>query len=80
MFRTFCEGTVNKTHRPFSKMSLDECHEQNNACVKEDEEQSALLRSRDVNEFLRGLEKTEVASQPSHHEDKAGKTIMCGLI
>ena len=36
--------------------------------------------ARVVNEFLCGLEKTEAASQPSHHEDKPGKTIMCGLI
>ena len=33
-----------------------------------------------VNESLRGLEKTEAASQPSQQEDKLSKTIMCGLI
>ena len=50
--------------------------------------QVALLRwmvagpemARVINEFLRGLEKTEAAPQPSHHEEKPGKTIMCGLI
>ena len=48
VFKAFCEGkfTVNKTHRPFSRMPQDESHEQNNVCVKEDGEQSALLRSR----------------------------------
>ena len=29
--------------------------------------------ARVVNEFLRGFEKTEAASQPSQHEDKPGK-------
>ena len=97
VFRAFCEGkfTVNKTHRPFSRMPLDESHEQNNACVNKDggavsltEKPVALLRwmvagpemARVVNEFLRGLKKTEAASQPSHREDKPGKTTMCGLI
>ena len=36
--------------------------------------------ARVVNEFLRGLEKTEAASQPSHNEDKPGKTVTCGFI
>ena len=76
-------------------MPLDKSHEQNIVCVKEDggavsltEKPAKLLRwmvagsemARVVNEFLRGLEKTEAASQPSHHEDKPGKTIMCCLI
>ena len=76
-------------------MPLDESHEQNNACVKEDggavsltEKPAALLRwmvagpemARVINEFLSGLEKTEAASQPSRHEDKPGKIIMCGFI
>ena len=53
IFAEFCKGkfTVNKTQRPFSRMALDESHEQNNACVKGDggavgltENSSALLR------------------------------------
>ncbi len=43
--------TLNKSGRPFSRMSLDECHEQNNACIKEEggavgltEKHLALLR------------------------------------
>ena len=96
VFRAFCEGKFTvKTHRPFSGMPLDESHEQNNACMKEDggavsltEKPVELLRwmvaglemARVVNEFLCGLEKTEATSQPSHHEDNPGKTIMCGLI
>ena len=51
------------------------------------EKPAALIRlmvaepemARVVKEFLRGLEKTEAASQPSHHEDEPGKTIMWGL-
>ena len=52
------------------------------------EKPAALLRwlvagpemARVVNEFVRGLEKTEAASQPSHHEDKPCKTTMCVLL
>ena len=47
VFRAFCKGkfTVNKTHRPFSTMPLDESHVVNIACVNEDGEESALLKS-----------------------------------
>ena len=35
IYEEFCKGkfTVNKSNRPFSRMPLDESHEQNNACV-----------------------------------------------
>ena len=53
VYAAFCEGkfTVNKTCRPFSRMALDESHEQNNASVKGDggavgltEKPAAVLR------------------------------------
>ncbi|MES9882849.1 MAG: hypothetical protein ABW185_18430 [Sedimenticola sp.] len=92
VFAAFCEGkfTVNKTSRPFSRMSLDESHEQNNACVKSDggaigltEKPAALLRwmvagpemSRVVGEFLCELDKKETSTQLRHHEDTPGKQV-----
>ena len=53
IYAKFCDGkfTANRSDRPFSRMSLDESHEQNNACVKEEggaigltEKPKALLR------------------------------------
>ena len=88
IYSVFCKGnfTVNRSTRPFSRMSLDESHEQNNACVKGEggavgltEKPTALLRwmvagpemARVVTEFLNGLEKTE-SNVHTHHEDTAG--------
>ena len=73
--------TFNKTTRPFSRMSLDESHEQNNACVKDDggpvwlpECPTALLRwmisgpemARIVGEFLDGLNRRDISAQVHH--------------
>ena len=89
VYAAFCEGkfTVNKTCRPFSRMTLDESHEQNNASVKGGggavgltEKPAALLRwmvagpelARVVGECLSGLDKKENTCHPHHHEDKPG--------
>ena len=89
IFAEFCKGkfTVNKTQRPFSRMALDESHEQNNACVKGDGgavgltgNSSALLRwmvsgpemARIIGEFHSVLDKKETVSQLHHHEDQPG--------
>ena len=80
-FTEFCAGnfSVNKTGNKFSAMALDQCHEQNNATVKESggaigllTNPSALRRwmmagpeiARMVSEF----EETPEASQYLHHE------------
>ena len=62
---------MNRSQRSFSRMSLDESHEHNNACVNEQggtigltETQTALLRwmvagpemARVVTEFLEGID------------------------
>ena len=68
-------------------MSLDESHEQNNACVKAEggavgltEKPTALLRwmvaepemARVVTEFIYGLDKTHKDAETYHHEDQPG--------
>ena len=73
--------TVKTSNRPFSNMSLDESHEQNNACVNEEggavgltETPTALLRwmvaepemARVVTEFLYGLDKTNKNAETNH--------------
>jgi len=80
---SFAKGnfTFNKTQRPLSKVSFDESHEQNNACVKDDggavgltECPTALLRwmvsgpemARVVGEFQDGLNRTDVSSHVRH--------------
>ena len=92
IFEAFCKGkvTVNKTQRAFSRMAIDESHEQNNACVKGDggavgltENPSALLRwmvsgpemARIIGEFRTVLDKKETVSQLHHHEDQPGDLI-----
>ena len=67
VYAAFCEGkfTVNKTCRPFSRMALDESHEQNNASVKGDG---------GVGEFLRRLDKKENTCHPHYYEDKPCKS------
>ena len=89
VYAEFCKGnfTVNRSSRPFSRMSLDESHEQNNACVKDEggavgltEKPTALLRwmvagpemARVVTEFLSGADKTDPDTQTHHHEDNPG--------
>ena len=79
----FCKGnfTVKTSNRPFSNMSLDESHEQNNACVNEEggavgltETPTALLRwvvaepemARVVTEFLYGLDKTNKNAETNY--------------
>jgi len=69
-------------------MSLDESHEQNNACVKDEgvavgltEKPTALLRwmvsgpemARVVTEFLDVLDKTDTDTQALHHEQKPSR-------
>ena len=92
-YEQFCQGkfTVNKSHHPFSRIPLDESHEQNNAIVKGDggavgltENPSALLRwmvagpemARVVSEFFRSMDRMDVVEEHAHHEDKPGKVIL----
>ena len=86
VFRAFCEVkfAINKTHRPFSRMPLDE--RENNACgtaVGLTEKSAALLKwmvsgpemARVATSFSVDWKTTEAASQPSHHEDKPGNNV-----
>jgi len=94
IFAAFCKGqfAFSRTGRPFSRMPLDESHEQNNKCVKGDggaigltESPSALLRwivagsemARVVGEFLSLFEEKEMESQSCHHENQAGWSKNC---
>ena len=89
IYAEFCKGnfTVSRSNRPFSRMPLDEGHEQNNASVKDEggaigltEKPTALLRwmvggpelARVVTEFLVGLENIGSEKQTHHHEAKPG--------
>ena len=93
LYAAFCDGkfTIKKLCRPFSRMALDDGHEQNNACVKGDggavgltENPAALLRwmvagpemARVVGEFLSLLDKKEADSHLHHHEDKPATQLM----
>ena len=92
LYAAFCDGgkfTIKKSCRPFSRMALDEGHEQNNACgdggaVGLTENPAALLRwmvagpemSRVVGEFLSLLDKKEADSHLHHHEDKPATQLM----
>lgn len=90
IYAEFCKGnfTVNRSTRPFSRMSIDESHEQNNACVKDEggeigltEDPTALLRwmvagpemARVVREFLDGVHNKDSDAGTHHHEDTPGK-------
>ena len=92
-YAAFCDGkfTIKKSCQPFSRMALDEGHEQSNACVKGDggavgltENPAALLRwmvagpemTRVVGEFLSLLDKKEADSHLHHHEDKPATQLM----
>ena len=92
IYAAFCNGkfTIKKTSRPFSRMALNEGHEQNNACVKGDggaigltENPAALLRwmvagpelARIVWELLSLLDKKEADSHQYHHEDTPATQI-----
>ena len=94
VYAEFCKGnfTVSRSKRPFSRMSIDESHEQNNACVKGEggavgltEQPAALQRwmvagpemARVVIEFLAGLlANSDSETQTRHHEDEAGTLII----
>ena len=84
IYNEFCKGnfTVNP---PFTNLSLDENHEQNNACVNEQggavgltEKPAALLRwmvaepemTRIVTEFLYVLDRTNKDAETHHLEDQ----------
>lgn len=94
VYRQFSKGnfTCIKSQRPFSRMPLDECHEQNNAHVKDHggaigltENPTALLRwmvggpelSRIVTQFTSSLRKTKVSH--CHHEDTPCKIYLIFL-
>ena len=93
LYAAFCDGkfTIKKSCRPFSRMALDEGHEQNNAFVEGDggavgltENPAALLRwmvagpemARVVGEFLSLLDKKEADSHLHHHEGKPATQLM----
>ena len=84
IYDKFCIGNFT-ANSPFSNISLDESHEQNNAYVNEEggavgltEKSAALLRwmvaesemNRVVTEFLYGLDKTNEDAEKYHHEDQ----------
>ena len=84
VYAELCKGnfTVTISQRSFSRMSLDDSHKQNNACVKKQggtigltETPTALLRwmvagpemARLVTEFLDGIDKPCLVSDTRHH-------------
>lgn len=87
VYAAFCQGkfSLNKSGRPFSKMPIDECHEQNNDLVKSEggaigltENSVALLRwmvagpemMRVVNQFLSCLQRSnDIPDEIRHHEN-----------
>ena len=84
IYDEFCKGNFT-ANSPFSNMSLDESHEQNNAYVNEEggtvgltEKPAALQRwmvaesemDRFVTEFLYGSDKTNEDAETYHHEDQ----------
>jgi len=75
--------TVKKTGRAFSNIAIDQAHEQNNACVKDDggavgltQNPQALRRwmvsgpemTRLIEEFQASIQKPEMESDLRHHE------------
>ena len=89
IYDNFLKGyfTVQKTNHSFSKIAIDQAHEQNNAVVKDDggavgltESPAALQRwmvsgpemARLVNEFEASIIRAETSVDIRHHEERSG--------